>query len=52
MLEESEDLLGLEVREVERDDGPTAAAGEEPEEQGERIPIAADRVGAHAADPR
>ncbi len=39
-----------EIGDVERGDRPARGAGEEAEEQGDAVAIAADRVGTHAAD--
>jgi len=50
VVEEGENGLGLEVREVEVDDVAPAARGEEPEEQRDGVAIAEDRARLDAPD--
>ena len=52
VVQERDDVVGSQVAEVELDDRSTVVRREEPQEEHEGVAIAADRVRAHAADPR
>ena len=50
VLQKCHDVLDREIGHVERDDRSARGAGEEPEEEGHAVAIAADGMGAHASD--
>ena len=51
VVEKREDDVGGEVVDVQRDNGALAPLREKSEEDEERVAVAANRVGTHAANP-
>jgi hypothetical protein len=52
MLEKGHDLLGIEVVDVQLNDGAGAAGGHETQEEYQAVPITVDRVGTHPPQTR